>query len=168
MQRRFIYFYLLLFLLILTVLRMYEIITFNNNELIGYALIIYGLSVYYSSYIKTKKVGLVLGSAIFLTGVVFFILGNFEIANATQIIIPSVILITSLSIFMLYVYDVTKKISLYIALILFSAGVAYIGFGSVHGYRNFIFYISEISVRYWPVLVILVIISILTNKGLKK
>jgi len=147
---------------------MYEIISFNNNELIGYALIIYGLSVYYSSHIKSKKLGLFLGSAIFLTGVIFFILGNFEIADKVQIIIPSIILIISFSIFMLYVYDTSLKIPLYISLVLLLAGVAYIGFNSKYGYRNFIPHISEITVRYWPVLVILVVISILANKGLKK
>jgi len=101
--------YLLTFLALLIFLRIIGIITITDSELIGYGLMIYGLSLFYSSYINSKKLFLFIGSGIFLSGVLFFLIGNFELLNIDQLLIPAFIFIFSIGLFMVYLSDMSYK-----------------------------------------------------------
>jgi len=168
MKNRIILIYLILFTIILILLRFIGIADFNNNELLGYILIIYGLGLYYSSYLKSIRLGLFFGSVMFLTGIVFLIIGNFIIMDTNQLIVPSIILISAASVFMLYVNDSKQKIALYLSIVFSIAGVVYIGIHSKYGYHDFIPYLLKIIKLYWIVIVMLVTVMLLVNRELKK
>ena len=89
--------YLITFLAALIFLRALGFITVSDSELAGYGMMIYGLSLFYSSYIQKRKLLLFIGSGIFLSGVVFFLIGNFDLWNIEQLLIPALLFIFSIS-----------------------------------------------------------------------
>ena len=160
--------YLLTFLAVLIFLRILGIINVSDSELIGYALMIYGLSIFYSSYIQRRKLLLFIGTGIFLSGVLFFLIGNFELWNIDQLLIPASLFIFSISLFMVYLADMSKKNMLYLALILLTAGIgamALVSTTSVDGYFENTVLITKI---YWPVIIILFFVVVLVNRNAKE
>ncbi len=168
MRNNLILIYLLVFVVILILLRTFGVIHISNDELLGYVLIIYGLSLFYSSFVSGRKIILFVGSTIFLIGIIFFLLSNFQFQNTHNFILPAIIFILSISSFMVYLSDTTQKISVYIATILCALGVgamALIIKNGITGYFVNIVFITEI---YWPMLIILIVVVMLVNKDSKQ
>jgi len=160
--------YLLTFLALLIFLRMVGIITITDSELVGYGLIIYGLSLFYSSYINSKKLFLFIGSGIFLCGVLFFLIGNFELWNIDQLLIPASIFILSIGLFMVYLSDMSYKNMMYFASILFAIGIGAMALISKNGIVGYFENTLLITRIYWPILIILFIVVALVNRNAKE
>jgi hypothetical protein len=167
MRNNLIIVYLVIFICILILLRYIGVIIINNDELIGYGLITYGLSLFYTAFIESRKLFVFIGSMVFLIGVFFFILGNFEFENTDKIFVPAVIFMLSVSSFMLFLLDTSFKMGMYAAIILFTAGMGALALMSIHGIQNFITYTIGIFNIYWPVLIILLAVIALVNKDIK-
>ena len=167
MQNKLILVYLLVFLSAIILLRMIGIIHIANGELFGYALIIYGLSLFYTSFIERKKTLLFLGSVLFLSGLLLFLLENFEFANINQLLLPSAAFILSISSFMVYISDTVKKLPLYISVILLAAAIGITALMSDQGLPGFFNNIVSVASKYWTILVILTIVIILVSKDTK-
>ncbi|MCH9029210.1 MAG: hypothetical protein IH819_06255 [Bacteroidetes bacterium] len=168
MRNNLILIYLLVFVAILIFLRALGVIYISNDELLGYVLIIYGLSLFYSSFISGRKIFLFIGSTTFLIGIIFFLFSNFQFQNTHDFILPAVIFILSISSFMVYLSDTTQKISVYIAIILCALGVGamvLISKNGIVGYFANIVFITEI---YWPMLIILIVVVMLVNRDSKQ
>jgi uncharacterized membrane protein HdeD (DUF308 family) len=144
------------------------VVNISNDELLGYALIIYGLSLFYSSFISGRKIFLFIGSAIFLTGIIFFLLSNFQFQNTHDFIWPAIIFILSISSFMAYLYDTTQKISMYLAIILLTLGVGAMALISKNGISDYFINTVFITEIYWPMLIILIVVIILVNRDSKQ
>lgn len=168
MYNKLLVIYLLTFLAVLIFLRIIGIITVTDSELIGYGLIIYGLSLFYSSYINRKKLILFIGSGIFLSGVLFFLIGNFELWNLYQLLIPASLFIFSISFFMVYLSDTSHKNTMYFALILFTIGIGAMALISVNGVEGYFENALLITRIYWPVLIILFVVVALVNRNAKE
>jgi len=160
--------YLLTFLASLIFLRMVGIITITDSELVGYGLIIYGLSLFYSSYINSKKLFLFIGSGIFLCGVLFFLIGNFELWNIDQLLIPASIFILSIGLFMVYLSDMSYRNIMYFALILFAIGIGAMALISKNGVDGYFENTLLIIRMYWPILIIFFIVIALVNRNAKE
>ena len=160
--------YLITFLAVLIFLRTLGFITISDSELIGYGLMIYGLSIFYSSYIKRIKLLLFIGSVIFLSGVVLFLIGNFELWNIDNLLIPASLLIFSIGLFMVYLSDTSKKSMLYLALILLTAGIGAMALVSKTGIDGYFENILLITKIYWPVIIILFFVVVLVNKNARE
>ncbi len=167
MRNNLIIVYLVIFISVLILLRFIGAININNDELIGYGLITYGLSLFYSAYIESRKLFIFIGSTVFLIGVFFFITGNFEFENTDKIYVPAVIFILSISSLMIFLSDTGFKLGMYAAIILFTAGIGALALMSSHGVDNFINYTVNIFKIYWPVLIILLAVITLVNKDIK-
>lgn len=167
MRNNLIIVYLVIFISLLIFLRFIGVIIINNDELIGYGLITYGLSLFYSAFIESRKLFIFIGSTVFLIGIFFFITGNFEFENTDKIFVPAAIFILSVSSLMLYLSDTGFKVGMYAAIILFTAGVGSLAIMSTHGIENFISYTVSIFNIYWPVLIILLAVIALVNKDIK-
>ena len=167
MRNNLIIVYLVIFISVLIFLRFIGIIIINNDELIGYGLITYGLSLFYSAFIESRKLFIFIGSTVFLIGVFFFIMGNFEFENTDKIFVPAAIFILSVSSFMLFLSDRGFKVGMYAAIILFTAGIGTLALMSPNGIGNFITYTIDIFKKYWPVLIILLAVIALVNKDIK-
>ena len=167
MRNNLIIVYLVIFISVLILLRFIGVIIINNDELIGYGLITYGLSLFYSAFIQSRKLFIFIGSTIFLIGVFFFIMGNFEFEKTDKIYVPTAIFILSISYLMLFLSDRSFKLGMYAAIILFTAGMGTLALMSPHGIENFITYTVDIFKKYWPVLIILFAVITLVNKDIK-
>jgi len=167
MRSNLIVVYLLVFLALLILLRTLNVIEINNEELLGYVLIISGLSLFYSSFINNKKIILFTGSVTFLCGILFFVIGNFEFQDTDKLIIPAIILILSFGSFMLYLSDTAQKIMLYLSIILFTAGIGAIALIGTQGMSRFFDNVIFIGEKYWPVPAILIVVIILVNREYK-
>jgi len=168
MRNNLILIYLLVFVAILIFLRALGVIHISNDELLGYVLIIYGLSLFYSSFISGRKIFLFVGSTTFLIGIIFFLFSNFQFQNTHDFILPAIIFILSISSFMVYLSDTTQKISVYIAIILCVLGVGAMALISKNGITGFFINIVFISEIYWPMLIILIVVVMLVNKDSKQ
>jgi len=168
MHNNLIIVYLVIFISVLILLRSIGVININNDELIGYGLITYGLSLFYSAFIESRKLFIFIGSTIFLIGVFFFIIGNFDFENTDKIFVPAAIFILSVSSLMSFLSDTGFKLGMYAAIILFTAGMGTLALMSTHGIDNFITYAVDIFKKYWPVLIILLAVIALVNKDIKE
>jgi hypothetical protein len=168
MDNKLILIYIIVFSALLILLRIIGIISVNNNELIGYGLIIYGLSLYYSSFVAGRKLLLFLGSGLFLSGVVFLIAGSFDIQNNEQLFIPATLFVLSISSLMLFLFDRTNRTSVYASVILFAGGIGAMALVSPYGINNFFNNVIAFTKVYWPVIIILAAVVILVNRETKK
>ena len=167
MRNNLIIVYLVIFISVLILLRFLGIISINNDELIGYGLITYGLSLFYSAYIESRNPRSVGVSPGVWYTVFFFITGNFEFENTDKIFVPAAIFILSVNSLMVFLSDTSFKLGLYAAIILFTAGIGFLAIMSTHGIENFINYSVNIFKIYWPVLIILFAVVALVNVDLK-
>ena len=167
MDNKLILIYILVFASVLILFRTIGLISVNNYELLGYVLIIYGLSLYYSSYIAKKKISLFFGSSLFLTGVIFLLLGNFDLQDKEQLFIAAVMFVPSISSFMLFLFDKSNSMSMYAAVILFAGGIGSLALLSPNGLNNFANDFLLFSEVYWPVIIILTAVIVLVNREMK-
>jgi len=168
MQNKLIVVYLLVFLSAIILLRMLGIIEISNSELLGYALIIYGLSLFYTSFIDGKKVYLFLGSVLFLSGLLLFFIENFEFNDMNSLILPASVFILSISSFMVYFSDTGKKLPLYFSVILLTAGIGVTALMSTQGLPGFFSNVISVAEKYWTILIILIIVIILVGRERKE
>ncbi len=168
MQRNLIIIYLLIFLSVIILLKMFGVIWIANNELLGYALIVYGLSLFYSSFIHGKKIFLFIGSILFLVGLLLFVTENFEFENTGLLVLPSSIFILSISSFMVYLSDTKQKLMGYLSAILLAAGIGVTALISTQGIPGFFGNVVAVAGKYWTIIVILIIVIILVSKESKE
>lgn len=167
MQNKLIVVYLLVFLSAIILLRMLGIIEISNSELLGYALIIYGLSLFYTSFIDGKKIFLFLGSVLFLSGLLLFLAENFEFNDMNGLILPASVFILCISSFMVYLSDTGKRLPLYFSVILLTAGIGVTALISTQGLPGFFSNIVSVAEKYWTILIILIIVIILAGRERK-
>jgi len=148
-------FYLLIFLGLSLLLKFFGIIEFSIPEIFSYALIFYGISLVYLSFGRNKKAALFVGTVIFLCGLVFFLINNFDFTEPEKLIIPSFMFISGAGFLMLFIDDIYNILLLVISVVFILLGVfsAFI-LGTVEASSYFIslWYIIQ---KYWPVAIIL-------------
>jgi len=160
--------YLLFFLALSLVLKLFGIIDVTGSELLGYAFIFYGITMVYTSFGRNQQIVLFFGSSLFLTGLLLFLINNFEFTDDYYIIFPAVLLIIGINFLMLYLDNPDKKNFLAIALTAIVSAVAVtIILGSIT-FGNFITSLGNIASKYWPVIIIAVGLLILLSREFKR
>ena len=146
------------FLILAIIFKVIGLLHIENEELLAYTFVFYGISSVYLSMGQDKKFRVFLGTVVFLTGIVFFIINNFDIISLTKIILPSIILILGAGCFMLYMDNTNDKAILYVSLFLILVGLVYsISIGSMKpGY--FIYSAYQVILKYWIIIIIALII----------
>jgi hypothetical protein len=159
--------YFLIFLTLSIVLKLFGIIDFISVELIGYALIFYGITLVYTSFGNKQTVILFIGSSLFLVGLILFLINNYEF-NSKEIIFPSLLLIIGINFLMLFFDDPTRKGYLAISLTsIISAIIVTTLLGSIT-VKTFFTSIINIGDKYWPIVLIAVGLVILLNREHKR
>jgi hypothetical protein len=156
--------YLLIFLALSIILKLFGVIDVSNIELLGYAFIFYGITIVYTSFGKNHPIALFFGSSLFLTGLLLFLISNFEFSDSNEIIFPSILLILGINFLMLFFNNLKKKGFLAVSLTsILLAVVVTILLGSIT-FLNFYNSILNITAKYWPIVLIaaglLVLLSI--------
>lgn len=156
--------YLAVFILFSLAVKLLGFTYFDNEELLAVVFIAYGGGTVFSSVGNNKRLSVVIGTAVFLIGIIFFLNSNFTILNSSSLILPSAIFIAGACCLMLFIDDTQNKAALRIALVFFIAGLIYT---FVAGRLNLILFLgsfADILLKYWLVVLVMVIAIYLVTK----
>jgi hypothetical protein len=156
--------YLLTFLLISFILKLFNIINVSFTELAGYALIFYGINLVYSSFGNSKIGVLFTGTFLFLSGLELFLISNFDFARVNEIIFPSLLFILGICFLMLFLNETAKKSYFVISATFLFTGIlvtVIVGSITVSSFLNTILIVAS---KYWPVALIVAGIILIIHR----
>lgn len=156
--------FLLLFIVVSIILNISGITEIDSKELWGYGLIFYGIATVYTSFGGKNKFLIFIGSVIFLSGIVISLPAHFDFVRPLNIFIPSSVLITGISLLIVYFDDTENRSILFASIILLAAGVFFIF--SARQLQIVIYWESVLKIIevYWPVLLVISGITIILKR----
>ena len=157
--------YLLILLLFFILLKITGIINIRNIELLGYVLILFGLSYVFNSFGNNRKGVLFTSTIIFLCGMVLFIISNFEITQPSKLIIPSSLMIVGIGLLMTYIDSTQITYILLLSLLFIAAGIIVTIMHGEINFHSFCLSIVGVVEKYWSVLIIFTGIFLIFRKG---
>lgn len=132
-----------------------------------YLLSFAGIYIFYTTYLKKHKVGLILGAAIFMIGTILFVTSKYEIPNIGNVFIPLFLFIIGSSILLGNILIKADLISIIFSSLSLFAGTWLIISRGDTNLALFISALFSIAKNYWLV-VLGSVILILTIIGFKK
>ena len=159
--------YLLSFLALSILLKILGVIDFDSITILGYAFIFYGISAVYVSFGKRRKIFLFFGTFIFLVGLVMFLVSNFEFGNLRAVLFPALLLIIGISILMLYLDGNAGTFLIVSSAFFIAAGIMLTYTIGEFSYNRLINSILSITLKYWPVILIVLGIIFLIKRDEK-
>lgn len=146
--------YLLIFLALALILKIFGIISLAGSELFGYAFIFFGISSSYVSLGQQQPISLFLGTIIFLIGILLYVVNNFLIFWNSQLFIPASLLMVGIASFMVFFDDTARKKTLAASLFFLLTGIIATAIaGNIDVYK-FFSSVQDVADNYWPVLLI--------------
>ena len=156
------------FLFICIALNFLNVTNYDLGDILGYTITILGLSLVYTAFKSDGKLLAFVGSGIFLTGVAIIIFNVFELTSSSEYITPMLLIISGLSVIMVWLLDFSKKTFLFIGLIIFLAGLTLIFISAPSKillvFQNSIWVFTTL----WPLIIILVAIVFISFRENKK
>lgn len=156
--------YLIIFLALTLLLKFLGIINITYYELAGYVLIFYGVGIVYTSMGLNKKISLFLGVILFFTGLLIFVINNYDITKFSNIVLPSIFFILGAGFLVLFIDDYDNKLLAVISVIFFISGIFFFLKLGTFSFSDFIKSILSIITKYWPLVLIITAIIVLLNK----
>lgn len=161
-------FYLLILFIIVTFLSLLRIVSLTALEITAYACLFWGISFFYSSYLKQYHTGVVIGAVLFLTGTIIFVFTRFEILNFGTVFIPSVLFVIGLSLLIANLLTKANSVSIVFSILSLFAGIWLVisrGTGTVELYLSSVYALAK---SYWMVVLFLAGIIFLSARNFKK
>jgi hypothetical protein len=159
--------YLLIFLVLSILLKIGGIIDVSFSELAGYGFIFYGIGTVYISMGRNKKKLLFIGAVSFLVGVVLFITSNYDFLKLSNIVLPSIFFILGTGFLVLFIDDLSNKLLLAISVIFLISGIFFFTKLGTFNLSDFLKSTLSISMKYWPVIIIVTALILLLKKNSK-
>lgn len=153
-----------LFIIVAVILNISGLIEISPKELFGYIMIFYGIATVYTSFSEENKFLIFIGSVIFLSGIVISLPSHFDFIKPLNIFVPSSILITGISLFIVYFDNTKNKTILLASLILTVAGLIFILAARQIQIEVFGESILKIIEVYWPVFLIISGITVILKR----
>ncbi len=157
---------------ILFVLFFSGVLTKNILVVGAYLLIITGIGFFYSSYIKKHLAGVVIGSILFLSGSVMFVITKYEIIGFGKIFVPAALFILGASLLTGNLLIRIKKTSLILSILIIFGGVWLVwdkGSANIELFYSAFFAVLK---SYWLIIIlaaaVIGLISCLFNKRTDK
>jgi hypothetical protein len=154
--------------IVVTLLSLVGVISLSALEIAAYACLFWGISFFYSSYLKQYKTGIVIGSVFFLTGSILFVFTRFEIMNFGAVFIPSALIIIGLSLLIANLLTKTDSISIIFSILSLFAGIWLTisrGTATVELYLTAVY---DLFKSYWIIVLFIGVIIFLTARNFKK
>lgn len=136
-------------------------------EIASYCLLFTGIYVFFNSYLKKHKTGLIGGSTIFLTGTITFIISKYEILNLGSVFIPIVLVVLGVSILLSNLLLKMESVWVAFSLLCVFAGIWMVVSRADINFALFTSAVYSIIKNYW-LIVIGVFIIIFTALKFKK
>ncbi|HED36754.1 MAG TPA: hypothetical protein ENI76_00685 [Ignavibacteria bacterium] len=160
--------YLLTFIVFAIFLKLLGIIDFANSEILGYALIFYGISSVYLSLEENYKLFLFTGTIAFLIGVVLFLINYFSFYHLSAIIVPALLFILGISFLMLFINDKSYIIGLLLFIIFSIIGLLLTIKQGTISLISFLRSIVDIFNVYWSILIAIMVILFVIKRSNRK
>ena len=124
----------------------------------------YGIISVFINIGKQRKGGLFVGAISFMIGVLLYTLNHYNIMSTNQIILPATFFVLSSGFLFLFFDDFSKKIFLYISLLLILSGCfSIVGYDSSE-WIKFSASTSRTILAHWEYLIIIIGVGILTDR----
>ena len=159
---------LILFVWVSVLLSLFGVVDLDYSEIIAYTLLFLGTTVFYPSFNKNDKLGIFLGSTIFLIGITFFITNYFEINDTSQILIPSTLLIVAISFLLIFLADTHNKKFLYIGLLICAVGIFTVFDRGNPEIGSYFISIKNLIGKFWIVALLVIVTVFILSKESKK
>ncbi len=160
--------YLLIFLALSVFLKTVGLLEIRTTEIFAYSLIFFGISTVYVTIGKNRRMVLFTGTITFLIGIVLFVVDNFEIVNPSRIIYPSIFFIPGIAVIMLYYDGLRSRYVIPIGAVLIIFGIILTMIWGNPAAGTFINSAYRITIKYWPVVLILIGIIFLLSRDEKR
>jgi hypothetical protein len=144
-------------------LKLIGFIKISDTGFFSYALPIYGIVAVYFSFNTNRKAFLFFSTAVFMTGVLFYVLENFNIFNSVSLILPAIIFILGSCFIILYLENFSNKIFLYVAITLILFSTFFILMYRFFFVKRGLTALGNIFLDYYPILIVFAGIMILTK-----
>jgi hypothetical protein len=148
-------------------LRFTGFIDLPGLELLSYLLTLSGAAIVYTSFGNDRKGILFTGSTLFLLGILVFINQNFELEDTRVLIFPSVLFISGIGFFLLYLDETVYKIFLVLSILFFTAGILVMLFTRLTAFNTFFSAFRSMIESYWFIIIIVFILLLLLGRDTK-
>ncbi|MHB8578645.1 MAG: hypothetical protein ACYDA4_02150 [Ignavibacteriaceae bacterium] len=155
---------LLIFLVAAMMLRILGFINTSAGEILSYVLAVYGIITVYLSAGKDKKLNLFFGTIIFLSGIILFVINNFDFYKLSGILFPSVFFIIGIGFIMLFIDNPSDKRILTLAIIFLIFGMTLTILLGTPSFQSFLYAILYVFKKHWLLILILILIILLTKR----
>ena len=155
---------LIIFIIVSLILSFLNILSISFQDILSYSLITIGISLVYSEVIRQNRFLIFLGSLVFLAGIYFLILENFDVHINEGMSLPIILIFSGSGLLMVYIGSSTQKIYLLISVILLSAGLALFLIKSNWSGSSFIQSLLSVANFLWPVAILIIILVLLLRK----
>ncbi|MGE5402350.1 MAG: hypothetical protein ACM3S2_18285 [Ignavibacteriales bacterium] len=145
-------------------LKLAGLIPVSTGKIVSYAFLVYGIISVYLTLGTHRRAGLFLGTAIFLIGVVMFIINTYSIIQPGILVLPSLLFILGVGFFMLFIDDSSNRVFLYTSVILTGFSILSVYLSKRLPAFGFVSRMASGLVDYYPVFIILLGIYILLNR----
>lgn len=157
----------LILLGVMSLLESIGLVSINYENNFYYLLQFIGLVMVFSAAERTKRTSIFVGSILFISGMVFFIVDHYEILNPVKIVIPSILISFGAGFLLLFIDNVKEKVFLILSVILFAITLLFIvlhdNYVSLDVANRMVYQMLE----FWPVLLSLIGIGLLANSRIK-
>lgn len=160
--------YLLTFLVFTYLLKLLGFIRITGSEIFSYTLIFAGVGLFFNSFGKENKSLLFSSTFIFLWGVVFFLINNFEFRHTSEILYPALFLNIGFSFLILFIDNFKDKIYFLLSFIFLILGIASVFYLGKFNSSIFINSFAEIAIKYLPIIIIAAGIFFILMRSEKK
>lgn len=161
-------FYLLILFIAATFLSLLGIVSLSSLDIAAYACLFWGISFFYSSYLKQYQTGIALSSALFLIGTILFVFTRFEILNFGNVFFPSALIVIGLSVLISNLLTKMNTLSILFSVLSLFAGTWVLIARSTATVELFLSAAYALVKSYWIVIIFLVIIIFLVAGNFKK
>ncbi|MBK7629298.1 MAG: hypothetical protein IPJ23_00915 [Ignavibacteriales bacterium] len=158
---------ILIIFIVVTFLSLLGVVSINVINIGANVFMLFGISYFYSSYVKHYRVGVFFGSVLFLIGTILFVFSKFEIWNFGTVFVPSVLIVVGLSLLISTVLIKLSGLSILFSALCLFAGVWLLilrGTATVDLYLSAVYNIFK---DYWVIFLFLGGIIILTTRNFK-
>ena len=142
-------------------LRFFSIINAPITELISYVFILYGVVTVYFSLGTGYRGRLFFASVVFLSGVMMYVINNYEILRPSSAIFASILFITGSSFIILFIDNTKEKTFLFSGILLLAVSYSAITVFNDLGIVKTANGLSNLVLDFWPVFLFLFGINIL-------
>jgi hypothetical protein len=143
------------------------LIELSYTELAAYALIFYGIGTVYLSMGKNKRNLLFAGTVAFLVGVELVITSNYDFLKLANIVLPSIFFILGTAFLILFIDDFSNRLLLIVSVIFLISGAFFFTKLGTLNLSDFLKSTLSITVKYWPVIIIVTALILLLKKDSK-